>query len=71
MSTAIDEACRELRALLGEGDWCAELEVRCDGRVTVRVVDNNRHMRSGGRADLNPGSAHPLPSVALARMVRP
>jgi hypothetical protein len=66
MTTALDDACRELRALLKGKAVRAVLDVTKDGRVSIQVWDaKGQHLKSGV-ADLEfPGDPLPLPSELL------
>jgi hypothetical protein len=64
----LDEVCRDLAQVAKElGYQSITVEVRTDGRVRIEPWPHWRAVR----ADVTPGSADPLPSVALASMAVP
>lgn len=68
---ALDLACEHLSAealRLGAGGF--DLQVRADGRVQIRLLAPAGWASHAALADLVGGGAHPLPSAALATMVR-
>lgn len=62
----LDEALAAVRSLASERGLNCSIYVRHDGRVGFVFEDFDRHVRHAVMADLEPGSAHPLPSAALA-----
>lgn len=67
----LDAACAELAAFSrAHGAGGFELDVRADGRVWIRRLDASGRPCGIAAADLVPGSSLPLPSAALAGMVR-
>lgn len=68
---ALDLACEHLSAealRLGAGGF--EVQVRADGRVQIRLLAPAGWAANAALADLVDGGPHPLPSAALAGLVR-
>jgi len=66
VSAALDDACRALRDLC-EGEGSINVDVRADGRVTIRRGSGQGHLLWLLHADLHADSALLRPSKALER----
>lgn len=64
--TDLDTALRDLRAIALQHGWSRiEVTVRADGRVELQAICNRGYVAETVEADLDPESAHSLPSIAV------